>query len=103
MLELLKKNLLIGAGLASMTQSKIMELGKKLADESKLSEKEGKKFINDLLKQAEDAKSSLEDYVNSAVEKTVGKIKIPCNENFKKLEKEIKDLKKEIEKLEKKL
>jgi polyhydroxyalkanoate synthesis regulator phasin len=102
MLDLLKKNLMIGAGLASMTRTKLKEMGKKLAEESKLSEAEGEKFINDLLKQAEDTKKSFEKQVSSAVEKAMEKLRPPCICRLEKIEKELKSLKKEMKKPEKK-
>lgn len=103
MLDLLKKNVMIGIGLASITQTKLKEMGKKIAEDSKLSEAEGEKFVSDILKQAEDAKSSMEKKVTEIVEKTVAKMKLPCSSNFDKVLEEIKELKAEIKKLEKKL
>jgi polyhydroxyalkanoate synthesis regulator phasin len=98
MLDLLKKNILIGVGLASMTQNKLKEIGKKLAEESKLSEEEGEKFINEILKQAEDTKSSFEKQISSTMEKVMQKIKPPCFCEIEKLRKEIKELKELLEK-----
>ena len=60
MLEQLKKNMFIGIGLMAMTRTRIMEFGKKLAEDSKLSEDEGKKLVDDLLTQADDMKKYFE-------------------------------------------
>ena len=45
MFELIKKTLLTGVGLAVMTKDKVEELGKELASQAKLSENEGKEFV----------------------------------------------------------
>ena len=101
MLDLLKKNLMVGVGLASMTQDKIKDFGEKLAEESKLSAKEGEKLVKDLIKQAEDTKSGFEKQLGDAIEKVYSKIKLPCDSRFDKLEAEIISLKAEISKLTK--
>jgi polyhydroxyalkanoate synthesis regulator phasin len=44
MLDLLKKTILTGIGIASMTKDKVEELAKKIVKETKLSEEEGKKL-----------------------------------------------------------
>ncbi len=100
MLELLKKNVLIGIGLASMTQAKIKELGKKLAEESKLPEEEGEKFVNELMSQAEETKKSLEEQMGNVVEKALTTLKLPCNSGFDRLEVELKSIRKRLDHLE---
>jgi len=67
-MNLLKKTALVGIGLISMTKDKIEELGKQIAKEANLSEKEGRKFVDDLLKNSEKTKKNIEA-------KMAGKIK----------------------------
>jgi len=92
MFDLLKKTMLTGIGIASMTKDKIEELGKKISAESKLNEEEGKKMINDLLKQSEKAREDLEAQIQKLVQKTLEKLDIPTREDFNRLEKRIKKL-----------
>jgi len=92
MFELLKKTMLTGIGIASMTKDKIEELGKKISAESKLTEEEGKKMVNDLLKQSEKAREDLENQVQKLVKKSLEKLDIPIREDFNRLEKRIKKL-----------
>jgi len=103
MKDLLKKNLMIGLGLVSMTNTKIMELGKKLAEESKLSREEGEKFVEDVLKQAEDTKKNLEEQVSKIVEKTTAKMKLPCTSGFEKMTAELKSIQDTLSRLEAKI
>jgi len=102
MIDLLKKNLYVGLGLVSMTKDKIAEVGKKLA-ESKLSEEEGKKFMEELMKQADESKASLQAQVSKIVEKTVTSMKLPCTTGFENIEKEIKKLQEAVARLEEKV
>lgn len=103
MIDLVKKNLLIGLGIVSMTQSKLKELGKKLADESKMSEKEGKKFVDEFMKQAEETKGNIETQVSKVVEKTVKNLKFPCTSGFEKIGKDMKKLNETLARIEEKL
>ena len=94
MFDLLKKTMLTGIGIASMTKDKIEELGKKISAESKLNEEEGKKMVNDLLKQSEKAREDLENQVQKLVKKALEKLDIPTREDFNRLEKRIIKLEK---------
>ena len=89
MFDLLKKTILTGIGIASMTKDKIEELGKKISKESKLTEEEGKRMVNDLLKQSEKARENLEFQVQKLVKKALEKLDIPNREDLNRLEKRI--------------
>lgn len=103
MIEQLKKNMFIGIGLMAMTRTKVMEFGKKLAEESKLSEGEGEKLVDDLLKQADDMKSYFEKNFSEVVEKKIKNVKLPCTEGFEKMQGEINELKETLARIESKL
>jgi polyhydroxyalkanoate synthesis regulator phasin len=92
MFDLLKKTILTGIGIASMTKDKIEELGKKISKESKLTEEEGKKMVNDLLKQSEKARKDLEFQVQKLVKNALEKLDIPTRDELNRLEKRIKKL-----------
>ena len=92
MFDLLKKTILTGIGITSMTKDKIEKLGKKISEESKLTAEEGKKFVNDLLKQSEKARENLEAQVQKFVKNALEKLDIPTREDLNRLEKRIKKL-----------
>ena len=100
MMEILKKTLLTGIGLAALTKEKVEELAKKLADEAKLSEEEGKKLINDLVKQSDKARKNLEDQVEKAVKETLDKLNIPSRDEMNKLKLRLDKLEREKEEQE---
>jgi polyhydroxyalkanoate synthesis regulator phasin len=103
MLEQLKKDMFIGIGLMAMTKDRIMEFGKKLAEDSKLSEDEGKKLVDDLLTQADDMKKYFEKNFSRIVEEKMKNVKLPCNEGFEKMGKEINEMKETLARIESKL
>ena len=92
MVDLIKKTLLAGVGLAFMTKEKAEEAAKMIVKETKIAEGEGKKFVNDLIKKSEEARAGVEKLVNSAVETTLTKLDLPTKAQVKRLEERIKEL-----------
>jgi polyhydroxyalkanoate synthesis regulator phasin len=92
MLDSLKKALYAGVGLAFLTRDKIEELGKRLAEEAKLSEPEGRKLVDEFLKKGEDARASLEKMVSGAVNAALERIDIPKRSDLKALEARVQAL-----------
>ena len=90
--ESLKKTLYAGVGLAFLTRDKIEEMGKRMAEEAKLSETDGKKFIDEILKKSEDAKNAFEKAVNTAVGAAMEKLDISRSGDLKALEARVKAL-----------
>ena len=67
MIDLIKKALYTGVGLAVLTKEKAEELVHELSQQAKLSEQEGKELFDSLLKQSESAqRSSIQDRRDSA-------------------------------------
>jgi polyhydroxyalkanoate synthesis regulator phasin len=93
MLDLLKKGILIGIGVASLTKDKAEELVEKIAEESELAEEEGKKLVKELLGKSEEARKEFQNQVGKRVRETLTSMDIPSREEFQ-------DLKARIEKLE---
>jgi len=94
MLDIVRKTLLLGIGLAAMTRDKIEEAAKKIAEEDKLSEEEGKKLADDLLKQSDEARKNLKDQVEKFVDKTLEKLNSPSRKDLQNLEERIEKLEK---------
>jgi polyhydroxyalkanoate synthesis regulator phasin len=92
MVELIKKTVLAGVGLAFMTKEKAEEAAKKIVLEAKIAEGEGKKFVDELLKKSEEARKSVEKLVDTAVHTAVTKLDIPTRTEIKKLENRIREL-----------
>lgn len=93
MLDSLKKALYTGLGLALLTGDSIKKMGKEIADKSNLSEEEGKKLVDEMIKRSEEAKTGLKAQVRKYVDETVTKLNLASKE-------EVEDLKKRISKLE---
>ena len=92
MFDLIKKTMLTGVGLAIMTKDKIEDLAMEIAEKGKMSEKEGKKLIDELLKKSEQAKKDLDKKIEDAVQKTLKKMDIVTGKDIIELEEKIKCL-----------
>ncbi len=92
MFDFFKKNLFTAVGLAMMTRDKVEEAGKKIAHEAKLSEIEGKQFLEELLKKTDDTRMAIEKIVNDNVEIVLKKLEIPTRTEFNSIEKRLSKL-----------
>lgn len=92
MFDLIKKTLLTGVGLAVMTKDKVEELGKEFASQAKLSELEGKEFVDHLLKQSEMARKDFESRISSAVQKAVSGLNLASKDEVAKLSAKVEEL-----------
>lgn len=94
--DLIKKFVYTGVGLASLTAEKMQKSIDKLVDEDKISEKEGRKIVNEFFKKTESKKKLFETQIGKITEEVISKF------DFSKA-KEILDLNKRVKALENKI
>ena len=99
MMDLFKKAVLAGIGIASLTMEKVEELSKDLIDKGKLSEQEGEKFLQEMQKRAEESREALKQQTDRLVESAIGRMQLAKASDLEKLQAEIEGLRKEIEAL----
>lgn len=88
-MESLKKTVLTGIGMALLARDRVEELAKELADKADLSEKEGREFVDDVLKGAEEARKKFEERVDSAVRDALAKMHVATREDLEALERRV--------------
>ncbi|HEX7510923.1 MAG TPA: phasin family protein [Chitinivibrionales bacterium] len=93
MFEILRKALLAGVGVTYLTKDKIEEIGKKIAQDAKISEGEARKFVDELVKKSMDARGTLEKTVAEKIQTAIHAMKLPTR-------KDVDDLKGRIDELE---
>ena len=74
MIDLIKKTMMAGIGLALKTRDEVEELARDLVKKGSMSEQEGKNFLDDLLKRYDEAKEKLEDKVEKTVKEFLKKL-----------------------------
>ena len=96
MSDLIKKTLLASVGLALKTWDEVEDLAKELVDKSKMTEKDGSKFVKDLQKRYEETQKKLEARVEKTVKDFLKKADVVTGDELKAVKKEVRELKKMI-------
>jgi polyhydroxyalkanoate synthesis regulator phasin len=97
-LDIAKKALLTGIGLALTAKDEAEDLAQELEKKLNLNEEEGKKFLKDIQKRYEETQDKLEARVEKSVQKFLKKADIVTTDELKALKKEIRDLKQSLNK-----
>ncbi|MBU4394522.1 MAG: hypothetical protein KKD78_05785 [Proteobacteria bacterium] len=92
MIELIKKAMLTGLGVASLTKEKIEEIGRDFVEQGKLSQQEGEKLVEELLAKVEEAKEDIKKQIEERVEEIVKKMKLVRMSDLDELKSQIKEL-----------
>ena len=96
MLNIVKKSMLTGIGLALIAKDEVEDLAKELVNKGKMSENEGTKFLEDLQNRYDETQKKLEEKVQRAVKDFMKKADVVTGDELKGFKKEIRDLKKAI-------
>lgn len=98
MIELIKKAMFTGIGVASLTKEKVETVAKEFVDKAGLSEDEGKKFVQDILVKSAESKEDVRKQVEEIVSSTLEKMNLAKDTDVQELKDEIAKLRSEIEK-----
>lgn len=93
MLEIIKKNILAGIGFALKTKDEVEEWARDLVRKEQMSEEEGRKFVDELLKRYDENRGKLEERVEKSVKEFLKKADIVTGDQLKELKKEIREIK----------
>ncbi|MCK4468292.1 MAG: hypothetical protein KAU60_08065 [Desulfobacterales bacterium] len=96
MFDLIKKTMLTGIGLALKTKDEVENLAEELIKQGKLSETEGKKFLEEIKGKYEDSQKKLEKRVEKTVQELLKKANLVTSDELNALKKEIRELKKAV-------
>jgi polyhydroxyalkanoate synthesis regulator phasin len=97
MVDLIKKALYTGVGLAVLTKEKAEEIVKDLTQQAKLSEQEGKELFEGLLKQSEQARNDFQAKIDEAVLTVVKRLNLATKDEVASLKAKVEELASKIE------
>ena len=100
MIDLIKKTMLTGVGLAVLTKERVEEMARDLADQAKLSGNEGREFVDNLMKQSENARNEFETRIDGLVKSAVERLNLVHKDEVAKLHARIDELEGELRKHE---
>ncbi|MGD1843671.1 MAG: phasin family protein [Thermonemataceae bacterium] len=92
MQDLFKKFIYTSIGLVSITAETLKSTVDKLVEESKLSSEEGKKLVDDFMKNTEDKKDEFESQLKTLVEKIVSNFKFVTESDLDEVMKRVEAL-----------
>jgi polyhydroxyalkanoate synthesis regulator phasin len=92
MLELLEKAVMTAIGVAAITQKKAEELAVEMRDKYKMSEDEGKLFVDRIQAIASESREKVREMAESEVRKVVERLGVVPREEFDCLAKRVQEL-----------
>ncbi|NQS71644.1 MAG: hypothetical protein HQQ73_05760 [Desulfobulbaceae bacterium] len=92
MKELLKNIMYAGLGAAFLTKEKFEELQEELTEKGKMSQEEGKQFVDELRLKSERAREQLDLWVSSRVEERVRQLNLATRDEIADLQRKIDEL-----------
>jgi len=96
MLELLEKAFFTGLGAFALSQKKAEEFLAEFKDKYKVSEEEGKAFLEKVQGMAKESRERLKEIAEEEVKKAIEKLGAVPKEDFEKLEKRVAALEKKL-------
>ena len=97
MIDLMKKSMLTGLGIASLTREKIEELSRELMQQGAATEQEGRKFVEEMMGYAEKTRGDMQKSVDSYVEKALEKFDLVRKKDLDELKQAIADLQEQVQ------
>jgi polyhydroxyalkanoate synthesis regulator phasin len=92
MRELLKSVVYTGIGAAFLTKEKIEALKDDLVERGKISQDEGKQFVDELVKKTASIMDSLDLKISRIIEEKIKQLDIPTNADFADLRRQVEEL-----------
>lgn len=92
MLELLEKAVMTAIGTVAITQKKGEELVAEMKDKFKMSEDEGKNFVDRIQSIAKDSREKVQQMAEIEVQKVVDRLGLVSREEYDRLLKRVQDL-----------
>lgn len=94
--DLFKKTMLTGVGLALKGKDEIEELFKEFEEKLNFKDEDGRSFLTEFKNKLDEAQDKLEQRVEKSVKEFMKKADLVTGEDLKALKKEIRELKKAI-------
>lgn len=92
MFELLEKTVLTGLGFVSLSQKKAEEFLEELKEKYKVSEEDGKAFLEKMQGMARESRERIAEIAETEVKKVIDKVGLVPREEFDRLQKRVEAL-----------
>jgi len=92
MVELIKKTLLAGVGLAALSKEKAEELAREIASATQTTGEKGKEFVDEVVARSARARKDLEETVQRYVTEQLKRLNLPTKDDIAALNARIEEL-----------
>ena len=96
MFELFEKAVLTGLGAVSLTQKKAEEILAELKEKYKVSEEEGKAFLDRIQEMSKEGRERIAGMADAEVKKVIDRIGLVPRDEFDRLQKRVEELEKRL-------
>ncbi len=96
MIDLLKKTLLTGVGVAALTKEKIEEIAKDFVEKGKITEQEGRALVDDLVVRSEESRDEFQKQIEEKVQTVLKKMNLAKQSELDALAAEVEALRKTL-------
>jgi polyhydroxyalkanoate synthesis regulator phasin len=96
--NLFQEGLYVGLGLALRTQEMIEDFANKVTKEYKMSEEEGRRFAEDLVKESEETRTRLDEMVENRIKQYMDDLNVAKKDDLDSISKKLADLEKKLDK-----
>ena len=100
MIDLVKKAMLTGIGMVSLTKEKIDEVARDFVEKGRMSEQEGKKLVSELMEKSEESKEELKKQIETMINSAMEKMDIASKSDMDEVKRELSEIKSNITKRE---
>jgi polyhydroxyalkanoate synthesis regulator phasin len=90
--KIIRKTLYTAVGIVASTTEKLQNVIDDLVSKGKLSEEEGKKVVEDVVKNSENSREAYEGRFRNIIDSVLSKLNLPQGDAYEKLEKRVKSL-----------
>ena len=96
MIDMMKRIMYTGVGLALNTKAEVEAWGKELIEKGKMSEQDGREFLEDLSSRYDKARSDPESRIETIVKNNLVKADVASRSEIEEIKKEIAELRKVV-------
>ncbi len=100
MFDLIKKAMFTGIGIAALTKEKIEEIATDFIQKGNLTENEGRKLVDELIKKSEESQEEIKKQLEALVHTTLEKMQVARMGQIDEISQALQILKEKIETLE---
>jgi polyhydroxyalkanoate synthesis regulator phasin len=96
MLDIIKKSIYLGLGIATTTKEKVESLVDELIQKGELAKEEKSKSVQEILDKLEKSEDEFKEKTSAVVKETLNKLEYATQKDIQELKETISDLKKRI-------